>query len=78
MNENEKPKASDLERLTSALYRYANRPEIKNEFYERKQKTLKKLREKQAKREAVEKASSGTGTRKPVCHNSTGRAFNAR
>ena len=55
MNENEKPKASDLERLTSALYRYANRPETKNEFYERKQKTLKKLREKQTKREAVEK-----------------------
>ena len=55
MNENEKPKASDLERLTSALYRYANRPETKNEFDERRKKTVKKLREKQAKREAVEK-----------------------
>ena len=55
MNENEKPKASDLERLTSALYRYANRPETKNEFDERRKKTVKKLREKQAKREAIEK-----------------------
>lgn len=55
MNENEKPKASDLDRLTSALYRYANRPETKNEFDERRKKTVKKLREKQAKREAVEK-----------------------
>lgn len=55
MNEDGKPKASDLERLTSALYRYATRPETKNEFYERKQKTLKKLHEKQAKRESVER-----------------------
>ena len=55
MNEDGKPKASDLERLTSALYRYATRPETKNEFYERKQKSLKKLHVKLAKREAVER-----------------------
>ena len=55
MNENEKPKASDLDRLIIALSQYANRPETKNEYYDRTQKTVKKLREKQAKREAVEK-----------------------
>ena len=44
MNENEKPKASDLERLTSALYRYANRPETKNEFDERRKMNVEKRR----------------------------------
>ena len=55
MNENGNPERSDLDRLVSALSRYANRPETKNEFFERKLKTLKKLKEKQRKREAVEK-----------------------